>query len=229
MKPPSPRGSPGARRPRLLALVVAGGAGALGLLPTAAGAVDPLALLAWLALLAAAAGHACGALGIALLPYGLAVPGLWATLVVLADLASPRDLPTPLWAMAAVAGLFGLGTALGARLGRPLAGAGALLLAALLAAGAPVQGGLSRGASWGARHPRLARALVEASPVVLVLECAGLDWTHAQPDVYRLSGVEWFLRRPYRGPLAGTAVLVLGCALGSALGRRPGHRQSFVG
>lgn len=217
--PALPVAPPASRLARRLGLAASAAAGALGLLPTASGAADPVALLAWLALLAPAAGYACGALGVRFLPYGLAVPGFWAGLVALADFGSARDLATPLWGLAAVAGGFGLGSFLGAWLGRPAAGAGSLLLAALCAVGAPVQGGLSRGESWGASHPRLARALVEASPLVLVLECAGLDWTHAQPDVYRLSGVEWFPRRPYRGPLAGPVVLVLGCVLGGALGR----------
>ena len=212
------RSVPGARG-RAAVLVLAVAAGALGLLPAAGGA-GSAAMLAWLALLAPAAGYACGAAGLRLLPYGLSVPALWGTLLLAAELGTARPVATPLFAMAAVAGLFGLGAGAGARLGRPAAGAGVALLVALLASGGAVQGGLSRGGSWGAHSPGLARSLLELSPLVLVLECAGLDWTHAHPDVYRLSGIEWFPRRPHRGPLAGPAVLVLGCLVGSVLGRR---------
>jgi len=55
--------------------------------------------------------------------------------------------------------------------------------------------------------------LLELSPLVLIFDCAGWDWTHAQDEVYRHAGVEWFQRRSFAGNLAGPSVLVVGCLL----------------
>jgi hypothetical protein len=104
--------------------------------------------------------------------------------------------------------------------------AGVLVLSLLLLTGLPVQGGLaSGGTSWAAAYPDLAAFLLECSPLVLVYDCAGWDWVHGHPEAYALSGVEWFPRTPYRGSLAGPAVLLVGCVfavLGSRLARTRG-------
>jgi len=188
--------------------------GALGLVPGAGGALDSVAELAWLALLAPAAGAWCGARGIA--PgRAAAVPVTWGAALAAAQLG-PRALATPWWPLLAVAGAFGAGWALAARLapGAPAAAAGATLLAGIALAGASLGFGLGRPEAELARaHPRLAAGLHELSPFTLVFDCAGWDWAHAQPDVYARSGVEWFPRKPYAGHLAGPAVLVVGCAL----------------
>jgi len=229
------RGDAGGRGgPPLGTLLLVTGAGALGLLPGAAGAADPVALLAWLALIAPAAGYASGVHGVRAWPFGAAVPGVWAGLVAWADARSARDLPGPLWAIAAVAGLFLLGLAVGAaratrvtpgtrgeRAVRAAPGVGALLGLALVLSGLPVQGGLGAGTSWArddaarpaaaAARRAAARLALDLSPLVLVLECAGWDWTHAHPTAYRVSGVEWFPRRPWRGRLAGPVLLLVGC------------------
>ena len=74
-----------------------------------------------------------------------------------------------------------------------------------------MQFGLGR-SSWARTHPGLARTLTELSPLVVALEASGLDWTHSNQAMYALSGVEWFQRRPTRGPLAGGTLLLVGCA-----------------
>lgn len=177
-------------------------------------------MLAWTCLIAPGCGALVGAAGVRLWPLGLGVPGFWAILLIWSDLSAPGDLPTPLWAACFVAGLHALGLGLGLLLpGRPWALAGLLVLALSFASGLPVQGGLGR-ESWASEHPRLARVLLEASPLVVATECAGLDWTHSQPSMYALSGVEWFPRRPHRGPLAGPAWLLVGCVFAVVASRR---------
>jgi hypothetical protein len=196
-------------------LALAAAAGALGLLPGAAGALDGTTLLGWLALLAPAAGALCR--DVALFPFALVVPATWGCLVVLAS--SARAVPTPLWALAALTGLFALGLA-GARRSRDdLRTAGLFLLGTTALGGLAVGFGLVAGGSELAKsHPALAARLLDLSPLVLVFDCAGLDWTHAQGEVYARAGVEWFQRRPYPGNLAGPAVLVVGCTLALLVG-----------
>jgi hypothetical protein len=210
--------------------------GGLGALPGAAGALDPVTLLGWLALWAPAAGALCGAHGVRLFPFGLAVPGTWLLLVAALGADGQRGPATPLWAGAALGGLFALGVALG-RLacgpapraegfallgGLALPTAGLALLGGLALALLPTGGGLLAGGAELARtHPRAAARLLDASPLVLVLDCAGWDWTHAHPELYARAGVEWFQRRPWPGNLAGPASLVVGCVLaGLARARR---------
>lgn len=196
-------------------LVGAALAGGLGALPLGAGGGTPAAILAWLALWAPAAGAGLGRRGVALLPFALAVPASWSLVVALTGAA----LPTPLWALLAVAGLFALGHALGSALAGTSGGdgtaavrtAGLVLLAALVATGASVGFGVA--AAPDGPPPRWVTAALDLSPVGLVAECAGIDWSRAQPAVYARSGVEWVPRRPWRGSLAGPTVLVVGCAL----------------
>jgi hypothetical protein len=198
----------------LAVLAGAAGLGLLGCLPGAAGAGDPVTLLAWLALSSPALGAWVGSTRIGFFPFALAVPAAWGLAFVLAHASAPRPLPSAPWALCALAGLFGLGFAIGRRARAALGGAGAVLLATLALAGAPVGCGvLAGGAELARSRPRAAARLLDLSPLVLVLDCAGLDWTHAQDDVYRRAGVEWFTRRSFRGDLAGPAVLVVGCAL----------------
>jgi hypothetical protein len=197
-------------RGQLCALFLGGAAGFLGLWPEP----DPVATLAWLALLAPAAGAACGALGIGPWPFAPALPGSWLVALVLADAGSARDLATPLWAGAALLGLFAAGLAVGllSRM-RPLTLAGLVLFLGCGLAGLGLGFGLSGNGTGLARsRPALARLCLDISPLVLVFDCAGFDWLHAQPDVYAASGVEWFPRRPRAGELAGPAVLVVGCS-----------------
>lgn len=196
-------------------------AGALGELSGAGGAYDPLALLGWLVFLAPAAGALCGGARIAFFPFALSVPGAWMCLLTLTVARAPRGPEAPLWAACALAGLFALGWAWGVRSAAPVRAAGVLLLAGLLLAGASTGFGLlAGGAELARRNPHAAARLFDLSPLVLVLDCAGLDWAHAQPEVYAHSGVEWFQRRPSPGSLAGPAVLVVGCALAWLASRR---------
>jgi hypothetical protein len=217
----TPRGGVG------LALVLAA-AGLPGLFPWFLGRPDPVALLAWLALVAPAVGVAAGAHLARVWPTAWSVPGLWAVLLVSVDLASARHVPSPTWAMAVVAGLFLVGVGIGRRSGtRAPTAAALLLLVTLLLTALPHQAGLGeRGAGWAGLHPALARVFLDASPLVLVLECGGLDWTHVQPDVYTRGGVEWVQRRPHAGILAGTVVLLVG-SLAAHLGRRRARRPGL--
>ncbi len=204
---------------RLLAVALVG---ALGLLPGAHGAFDPVTLVAWLVLWSPVAGFFVGRGKIGLWPFGLAVPASWLFLLVWADLASQRDFPTPLFGAMVLAGFYAAGLGWGAwrgeRGGSPW---GAWLLVGVFLSGLCVLGGLDPEAeSWGQVSPRLAGILLDLSPIVFALDCCGWDATHSHPMIYRLSGVEWFPREPYRGMLAGPVVLVVGCFLGVALPRR---------
>jgi len=195
-------------------------AGMLGALPGAAGALDPVTVLGWMVLFAPAAGASCGARGVALFPFAWAVPVAWLLVLAAAQAGAERALAALVWPGCALAGLFAAGLALGVRSRAPLRTAGALLLVGLVLSGATTGFGLVAGGAELARaHPRLAARLLDASPLVLVFECAGWDWIHAQPEVYADAGVEWILRRAYPGKLAGPAVLVVGCAL-AILARR---------
>lgn len=196
------------------ALLAASAAGLAGLLPGASGARDPVALLAWLALVALGAGWLVGASVRRARARALLVPLAWAIALALAarDARAPAH---PLLGLAAATGLYLAGHALGRLCGRPWAGAGACVLVALVASGAAVQGGFEPDGrapetSWAAERPAAARAALALSPLVLVLETAGLDLTHVHPRFYRSSGVEWFSRRPPRAGLAAAASLVVG-------------------
>ena len=200
--------------PSLTVLGTASGLGFLGLLPGAAGALDPVTLLGWLALAAPALGTWSASTRVGFFPFGLAVPALWGFGLVLAQSDAVRPLPSAHWASCAVLGLFAVGFALGRRSRSPFGSAGLVLLLTLTLAGASVGFGLFAGGAELARaRPAAAARLLELSPLVLVFDCAGWDWTHAQDEVYRTAGVEWFQRRSFAGNLAGPAVLVVGCAL----------------
>ncbi len=207
-------------RADLLALAVCIALGALGCVGLA-GPPDPVTELAWLALLAPAAGAGLGARGLALFPFGLVVPGSWSFFLVLADAASERDLATPAWSAAAVGGLFALGLALG-RLVRsgPVALAGLVLFAGCVLVGLPLGFGLGEPEAVLARqHPGLAALFLDLSPLVLVFDCGGYDWLHANDAVYARSGVEWIQRRPWPGHLAGPVLLLAGVLIWAAVER----------
>lgn len=214
---------------QLAVLAGCAAAGALGALPGANGALDHVAMLGWMTLFAPAAGALCGARGIAILPLAGFVPVSWTVLLAALPAGAARGFATLPWAACALVGLFALGLALGARSRSALLTAGVLLfLGLVLASAAQGFGLLAGGAELARAHPRLAMRLLDASPPVLVFECAGWDWVHAQPEVYARGGAEWIQRRPYAGNLAGPAVLVVGCAL-AILARRPDHLARDAG
>jgi hypothetical protein len=199
---------------RLLVLAAAAGLGLLGCLPSARGAGSPVALLGWLALVAPSLGALVGRTRIALFPFALAAPATWGLAFAVAQAGAARPLATGLWALCAVAGLFAMGHAMGRRSRELLGGAGAWLFLSLALAALPVGAGLLAGGAELARsHPAVARGLLDLSPLVLVFDCAGFDWTHAQDEVYRRAGIEWFQRRSFAGSLAGPSMLVVGCLL----------------
>lgn len=201
--------------PRALAILAASVACAgAGLLPGVAGPFDPVTTLGWMTLVAPAAGVLGGASGAAWFPFGASVPWVWGLGLVLVQANARSGLASPLWAVCALVGLHGLGFALGCRTRAPLRSAGVVLLAMLALTGAAVGFGLLAGGTELARlHAGLAAGLLDASPLVLVFDCAGLDWPHAQPEVYARAGIEWFQRRPHAGSLVGPVLLLAGCGL----------------
>jgi hypothetical protein len=183
-----------------------------------AGTPDAVALLSWLALVSVGVGYWCAAAGVRFFPDAWVVPGVWAFPLFFAATGGGRGLPYPLHGLLAVAGLYAGGFALGRLFGRaPFSGAGVCTLLVLALSGLALQGGFPidrpAEASWARTRPGLARAFLEVSPVVLVLESAGWDVTHAHPRLYASSGVEWFPRRPWQGRLAAPTVLVVGSLL----------------
>jgi hypothetical protein len=195
--------------------------GALGAWPRA-GAADPIAALFWLAVLAPAAGVLSAGRGLALLPAGWLVPALWCA--PLWPASSARPLPSPWWSALAWTGLFAAGSAWGTlvrrRAGDAWAAAGAALALAGLLALLPCRAALG-GRPW---PSATARALLDASPSALIIECAGVDWMrHAA--VYDPVGTDRFERRAWRGALAGPTALVLGCALAAAALLAPARKS----
>lgn len=213
-----------ARRPiasRELALGAAiASLGAVGALPGARGASDPLALAAWLAIAAAPAGFLAGASRLPVWPPGLLAPAAWMGLFAFVDGFSPRDVPSPAWAALAWTALYVAGLGLGRRAeGARFVGACALLLAGAAASALPLWGAFARAPL---SAPVAARAL-DLSPAVFVLECAGVDLAR-HPAVYDAAAtvdIDPSLRTPWRGSLASPLALVLGCALAWLLARRP--------
>jgi hypothetical protein len=205
--------------PAAASLAGLGVAALLGVVGVGLAGRDPIALLAWLALLALPAGVLAGGLGARLWPYGAAVPGAWAVLLVWCDAASARDLPAPAPAALVPAGLFFLGLGFGACFrARPFAAAGAAALVVALFTVLPLAGGLAEPGAARGREALNVR-LLDLSPVAPAFDAAGWDWTHANPFVYRTAGVEWVPRQPYRGNLASVVLLVVGCASGLVLPR----------
>ena len=209
----------------------------VGLLPGAVGALDAVTALAWLALVAPALG-VLAARAARIFPSDRAWPwatlrGLWSSVpfVVCCGLVlmvcqawGPRPLPRILMGWLAISGLHLMGRAVAQWPGGPGAGAidsaerpfaaqcGVLLGLGLLLGGAPLLFGFAgAGQTLGQSHPRLAGLALELAPDGLVLEVSGFDWSHSNPTIYSISGVEWLPRSP-RGPRAAGTTLVLGFA-----------------
>jgi hypothetical protein len=163
---------------------------------------DPLRALAWTALSTPTLGCLVATRASQVLGAGLLLPGAAMLVIVLQDASSEVDLPGPLWAALALAGLHWIGLAAG-RLGsrNPWSTSAAVLLLTLGLTALPSLGGLVR-APW---PPVFAARSLDLSPVVFVEECAGVDWMrHAA--VYSAVGTDSIgpeLRTPWRGRLAG--------------------------
>ncbi len=184
---------------------------------------DPVHALAWLAIAAPAAGTLAVGCALGAFGFSLAIPGSWMVLLVLADARSPADLPGPMWAGFVLLGLHWIGWALGRRLGGTLWRRGGLvIIASATLAALPALGGLAR-APW---PPAIAARCLDLSPVVLAEECAGVDWMrHAA--VYDPVGTHTIgpeLRLPWRGRLAGPAILLVGF-LAAVVARRSRARS----
>ena len=210
------------QRQLLLALAF-GALGALGTLPGARGP-DPLAELAWIALIALPCGLACGALELKLWPFAASVPALWMKALALAGALSERALATPLWSALCWSGLFAAGWGLGRwRASGPRAAAALACLSVVLAV-LPSAGSFA-GRPW---PPAVAARLLDLSPVSVCMEAAGVDWLR-HPAVYEPAGaldIDPGLRQPFRGKLAGPALLLLGCALAAFGAARARTRAS---
>ncbi len=203
---------PGARplaRELLLALSF-GALGAFGTLPGRRGP-DPLAALAWIAILALPCGLACGGLRLRPWPFAASVPALWMIALALAGVASERTLGTPLWAALGWTGIFAAGWGLARACSAGARGVAIGLCLSLSLAVLPAAGAFL-GRPWPA--PVAAR-LLDLSPVGVCMESAGVDWLR-HPAIYEPAGaldIDPGLRQPFRGKLAGPALLLLGCAL----------------
>lgn len=177
-----------------LALAV-GGAGWL-----AAGS-GPLAL-AWLALAAAPIG------ALAAPPRGESV---WPALLAAGVLVGPLVFSGDFLAAWVVIGLFLLGAAASVE-GAKVPSAAMCLVVGTALAMAPAWAG----AAGHAPFPSETTArLLDLSPVVLVVESAGVDWLR-HPAVYGPAGGDAIgpdLWTPPKGALAGSALVLVGCAL----------------
>lgn len=74
--------------------------------------------------------------------------------------------------------------------------------------------------------PEVAARLLDLSPMTLLMESAGVDWMR-HPAIYEAAGTDRIgpgLRSVFRGPVAGSATLLVGCATlaAHALHRRRG-------
>ena len=217
-------------RRALLQVLAVGGLGSLGLMAPDGAAPGAAGLLAWLTLLSVPGGICAAHGGARLWPYGLLVPAIWSFLLIFSGLRGASNLPAPLGGMAALSALYGLGFGLGCLLQKHVLRCAALaLFSMLLMVGAAQGGGLGRPEAVLARHqPDLARFLVNASPFVFAFECAGVDWTHANPGVYAQSGVEWFPRSAYNARRAGLGALTLGALFALLADRRRQHRAASI-
>jgi hypothetical protein len=214
----------------LLQVLGISGLGVLGMFDPQGGGLGAAGLLAWLGLLSVPAGIFAAWRDVRFWPYGLFVPAIWSFLMIFCGLSGGASLPAPLGGMAAVGGLYGLGFGVGSLIQKHALRAAAIaLLSMLLLVGAAQGGGLAQPDAVLARHqPDLARLLVNASPLVFVYECAGVDWTHANPAVYAQSGVEWFPRSAYDGRRAGLGALLLGALFAFLADRRRNIRAASI-
>lgn len=194
--------------------------GAVGALPGARGASEPLALAAWLSIAAFPAGFLAGSSSLAPWPLAASIPAVWMGLFAFVDGFSPRDVPSPAWAALAWSGLFAAGYGAGHRCERVrFAGACVSFLGGALLCALPLWGSFARAPL----PPRIAALALDAAPAVFVLECAGVDVAR-HPAVYDAAStvdIDPAMRTPWRGSLASPLALVLGCALAWLLARRP--------
>lgn len=185
-----------------------------GALPVAQGpegnVSDPLVLLVWLALVAPATGAAAARFGLGLWPNGLALGGIWATLLVVIAGTSERVVPAPFWGALVVMGLVVGGYALG-RLFERTAVALSVLLATLALVALPGIPGRF-GLPW---SPRCAATLLELSPATLAVEGSGIDWMRTA-GVYGPVGADRLSRAPWTPELAGPLTVLVACALWGA-------------
>jgi hypothetical protein len=205
----------GSRESELLLALALGALGALGALPLRDGRSDTIALLTWVAWLAPAAGAVFAARGRDLWRFGAAVPALWIAALAFVEARSERPLSSPAWAAAACAGLYFAGAAAGRIADAPLRCAVVLLLAMALASALPVRGGLP-GEPW---PPRATLVLLDLSPALLVAETAGARDAMWHRSLYGPAGIDRFARAPWNPALAGSTVLLVGCALALGAGR----------
>jgi hypothetical protein len=218
---PAPAARAALTRQLLLALGF-GAIGALGVLPGEHGP-DPLAALAWIAIVALPCGIGCGALALRPWPFAASVPALWMTALALAGATSERALPTPVWAALCWSGIFAAGWGIGRASGSGARAAAAGLCLSVLLAALPTAGAFL-GRPW---PPRAAARLLDLSPVSVCMESAGVDWLR-HPAVYEPAGaldIDPGLRQPFRGGLAGPALLLLGCALAALVAVRTRARE----
>lgn len=180
---------------------------------------DPLALCCWLALVAAPLGCVSAACALAAWPWTAMVPALWLVALSLECAGASRVLPTPVWAGAAWSGLFLAGWALG-RLDRDAAPRRAASVTLLLLALAALPIGL--GLCSGAFSPAITARLLDLAPTSWIVESAGVDWMR-HPALYepaRTFDLGPELRAPFRGALAGPALLLVGCGFAWIAARR---------
>ena len=177
---PDPRTAtrpPGAWRASIR-IVALGASGSLGLLAVGGAPGREAATLVWLGLWAMPAGYLAGRL--------VSVPGLLAALAVtvMATLPTLLGLPHPFIGWISVAGLYLWGAGLARRSSTGgWSGAGALLLIVGVASALPSAGGILA-QPW---PPAWTVILLDLSPIVWVVESAGLDWMR-HPAVYERAG-----------------------------------------
>ena len=197
-------------------LLVALGCSVVALVPFLLGQFDSVLWTVWVAVISLPTGAFAGACRLKAWPFGLAIPGTWMVILAWLEVSSGGTLPEPAWGAAAWSGLFVVGMALGALVGSNAfrCAAGGLVLTVLSSA-LPVSGapslGLYGGRSLGQVAPSAAAAAFDTSPITLVMESAGVDWMRHRA-VYDSAGTEWFSdrRKPYRGKLAASLILLVG-------------------
>ena len=199
---------------QLIAALALGLLGLCGALPGERGP-DALVCAGWVALIALPAGIASGALALRPWPFAAAVPALWMIELGVVTTLSERELPTPIWAALVWTGMYAAGFGLArAWTLEPLRAAALALVVVALLAGLP-----SLGARTGrAFPPWLSARLIDLSPLSVCLESAGVDWMR-HPALYEPAGtldIDPGMREPYRGRLAGPALLLVGCLLAAA-------------
>lgn len=182
---------------------------------------DPLVVLVWLGVIAPSIGACSAGLGLRGWPEGAAVVGVWSSVVATLGGISERILPTPLWAAAALAGLYFFGFGLARIVARPTSVACALLavtMAATWLPGAPGALSLPWPSAWAA-------CALDFSPATLLAECAGVDWMRVD-GVYAHVGTDRFSRTAWSPELAGPISLLLGCSAWGIAAFLTGRRRS---